>query len=64
MVDRGLERETGSNPRPSAVGAMKKRIIVAPGTIDILTANTNATGACKWALTYIPLDDGAYVVAA
>lgn len=36
--------------------------VVQPGTIDIVTNATN-TGAFKWTLTYIPLDDGATVTA-
>lgn len=36
--------------------------VVQPGTIDITTSATN-TGAFKWTLTYVPLDDGATVTA-
>lgn len=36
--------------------------VVEPGTIDITTSATN-TGAFKWTLTYVPLDDGASVAA-
>lgn len=36
--------------------------VVKPGTIDLTTSATN-TGAMKWTLTYIPLDDGATVAA-
>lgn len=36
--------------------------VVEPGTIDITTSATN-TGAWKWTLFYIPLDDGATVTA-
>jgi hypothetical protein len=36
--------------------------VVEPGTIDITTSATN-TGAWKWTLFYIPLDDGAAVTA-
>lgn len=36
--------------------------VVPPGQIDITTSATN-TGAFKWTLTYIPLDDGATVAA-
>lgn len=34
------------------------------GTIDLITTGTAATGTVKWTLTYVPLDDGASVVAA
>lgn len=37
-------------------------IILSAGTIDITTSATN-TGAFKWTLTYIPLDEGASVAA-
>lgn len=36
--------------------------VVQPGTVDIVTSATN-TGAFKWTLTYVPLDDGASVTA-
>lgn len=36
--------------------------VVQPGTVDITTSATN-TGAWKWTLFYIPLDDGASVTA-
>jgi hypothetical protein len=42
---------------------MVKPIVVGIGTIDAVTANTNATLAYRWRLTYIPIDDGAAVVA-
>lgn len=37
--------------------------VVAPGTIDLSCAASN-TGSVKWALLYLPLDDGAVVTAA
>lgn len=47
---------TGGN-----IGGMAKPIVVGIGTINAVTANTNATLAYRWLLTYIPMDDGAYV---
>ena len=38
-------------------------VVVPIGTIDLSTAATN-TGSVKWALFYLPIDDGAYVTAA
>lgn len=38
-------------------------VVVAAGTIDLNCAASN-TGSVKWALFYIPIDDGAYVTAA
>ncbi len=47
-----------------SVGLMTKHQVVAAGTIDAVTATATAPGKAKWALTYIPLDEGAYVEAA
>jgi len=44
-------------------GAVMRPVLVAVGTIDCVTANTNV-GAAKWTLYYLPFDDGATVVAA
>ena len=49
---------TGGN-----IGGAKKPVVVGVGTINAVTANTNATLAYRWLLTYVPLDDGAYVAA-
>lgn len=38
-------------------------VVVNVGTIDLLTSASN-TGSVKWSITYVPLDDGASVVAA
>lgn len=38
--------------------------LVNTGTIDLHVSAADATGAIKWTLTYIPLDDGASVAAA
>lgn len=46
------------------VGGMTKPVIVAAGTIDMVTAVAENTGGTKWSLTYVPLDEGAYVTAA
>ena len=51
-------------PRWLEIINVPKPIIVGIGTINMVTANTNATLALRWLLTYIPLDDGASVVAA
>lgn len=45
------------------IGGMAKPVVVQPGTINALTAITNTTLAFRWVLTYVPLDDGAYVTA-
>lgn len=38
--------------------------VVKAGTIDLHVSAADATGAIKWTLFYVPLDDGATVVAA
>ncbi|WP_367138861.1 MULTISPECIES: hypothetical protein [Streptomyces] len=47
---------------PGAVPTIKQPIVVNTGTIEHVSAGTD--GAITWVLTYIPLDDGASVVAA
>ena len=37
--------------------------VIAPGTIDITGTVQGVTGAIKFSMWYIPLDDGAYVTA-
>jgi hypothetical protein len=44
------------------IGGLAKYIAVAPGTIDAVTANTNATLAFRFLLSYIPLEGGNGVV--
>jgi hypothetical protein len=39
-------------------------VIVAAGTIGVNVSASDATGAIQWALTYVPIDDGASVTAA
>lgn len=46
-----------------AVAVQDKGVAVNTGTIDLDCAASN-TGAIKWTLTYIPLEDGASIVAA
>lgn len=48
---------------PGAVALQAKPFIVPEGTIDLDCAATN-TGAIKWDLWYMPIDEGAAVVAA
>jgi hypothetical protein len=57
---------------PSVIGAagqtgaavtQNNEVVVGVGTLRATTSATN-TGQVKWTLTYIPLDDGATVVAA
>lgn len=41
----------------------QRPVVVAAGTIDLNCAASN-TGSVKWAIFYLPIDDGAYVTAA
>jgi prophage DNA circulation protein len=45
------------------VSLLRNPIVVAAGAIGLNAAATN-TGAITWTITYVPLDDGASVVAA
>ena len=48
----------------AGAGVVPRNAVVVPvGTIDLSCAASN-TGAVKWSLTYIPLDNGASVAAA
>lgn len=48
----------------AGAGVVPRNAVVVPvGTIDLSCAASN-TGAVKWSLTYIPLDNGASVTAA
>ena len=38
-----------------------KGIVLPAGTLGLKTTGTDTTGATKWTLTYIPIDDGASV---
>jgi hypothetical protein len=35
--------------------------ILKPGTIDLICAASSVTGAIKWTVIYVPIDDGAYI---
>lgn len=59
----GLASDAMRGTTAGSVAGQDRPVIVAAGTIDLSCAATN-TGAIKWALTYVPLDDGAYVTAA
>lgn len=52
------------SPNNGAVAGMTQPVICAEGTIDLSTSAADTTGAAVWALTYVPLDNGASVVAA
>lgn len=52
------------NAGGGSLGSIAPGYIAQVGTIDLVTTGTAATGTVKWVLTYIPIDDGATVVAA
>jgi hypothetical protein len=35
--------------------------ILKPGTIDLICAANSGTGAIRWTVIYVPIDDGAYI---
>jgi hypothetical protein len=59
----GLAADALVKSTGGGVSTLRQPIIVAIGTIGLNTAATN-TGAIKWTLTYVPIDDGATVTAA
>lgn len=59
----GLAADALVKSTGGGVSTLRQPIIVAIGTIGVNAAATN-TGAIKWTLTYVPLDDGATVTAA
>lgn len=48
--------------KSGAVKGQLAPVVVAVGDLEFKTSATN-TGATKWSLWYIPLDDGAYIAA-
>jgi len=59
----GLNTDAMIGINAGALPAQVRDVIVNAGTIDLDCAASN-TGAVKWTLFYIPIDDGAYVEAA
>lgn len=59
----GLAADAVVSSTGGGVSNLRNPIVVAPGVIGLKTSATN-TGATKWTITYIPIDDGASIVAA
>ena len=59
----GLASDALRGTTAGSVAGQDRPAIVAAGTIDLSCAASN-TGAIKWAIFYVPIDDGAYVTAA
>lgn len=47
---------------PGKIATLKQPLVLTAGVIESVSAGTD--GVIKWALTYVPLDDGASVAAA
>lgn len=58
----GLLGDAMKGANAGALSGQDRPVIVATGTIQLNTAATN-TGAIKWTIHYIPIDDGATVTA-
>ena len=56
----GLAGDALIGSAAGGVGGQARRVIVAPGTIDLNCA-ASSTGATKWTVFYVPVDDGAYM---
>lgn len=59
----GLAGDVMVKSTGGGISNLRNPIIVAPGAIGFNTAATN-TGSIRWVITYVPLEDGALVVAA
>jgi hypothetical protein len=59
----GLFSDAMVGANAGATVVQRNPIVIPKGTIDLSCAATN-TGAVKWSVTYVPLDDGAMVTAA
>lgn len=59
----GLAGDAMVKSTGGGVSSLRNAIVVAPGAIGFNTAATN-TGSIRWVVTYVPLEDGALLVAA
>jgi len=59
----GLAADVMVKSTGGGISGLRNPVVVATGAIGLNTAATN-TGSVKWVVTYVPLDDGATVVAA
>jgi hypothetical protein len=59
----GFRPQTDSAPDLAVNGAALSGVVVSTGDIEQVTTGTNPDGAITWYLTYVPLTDGATVVA-
>lgn len=59
----GLFADAMVGANAGATVLMERQLVIPVGTIDLSCAASN-TGNVKWSLTYMPLDEGASVVAA
>lgn len=47
-----------------SVAKQATELILKPGVIELHCAGSSVTGAIKWTVVYVPIDDGAYIEAA
>jgi hypothetical protein len=59
----GLAADAMVKSTGGGVSSLRNAIVVAPGAVGLNTAATN-TGSIRWIVTYVPLEDGALLVAA
>jgi len=55
---------TSVNNSATMLGLAPEFVVLATGSLKLVVGVGSTTGAIKWSLFYIPLDDGAYVSAA
>lgn len=60
----GTAMVTSTNNSAAMLGLAPEYVVLAPGSLKLVVGVGSTTGAIKWSLFYIPLDDGAYVSAA
>lgn len=58
----GLAGDAMVKSTGGGISNLRNPVVVAPGTIGLNTAATN-TGSVRWVVTYVPLEDGASLVA-
>ena len=59
----GLNTDALIGINAGALPAQTRGVVLAVGTLNLACAASN-TGSVKWSITYIPIDDGAYITAA
>lgn len=63
LVLNGTAATALTKANAGSIIAQSTSVVVAVGTIDLITV-ASSTGALKWSIWYMPLDDGASITAA